>query len=146
MDFSRFASKKLLVTAGTVAGLIGAHAYAEAAAVAAAYVTAQGVIDHASAKKASSVLGTLEEVVDAVAKELAKDGGPSDGDGHSVVLTGLAESVSPIPAIKELRAILGLGLRESKDIVDGVRAGHAFRLTCTTAEAKALVAAGFVVS
>ncbi|MBN2860164.1 MAG: 50S ribosomal protein L7/L12 [Sphaerochaetaceae bacterium] len=34
-----------------------------------------------------------------------------------VVLTGLAEGAKPIPVIKEVRAITGLGLKEAKDLV-----------------------------
>lgn len=69
---AKFGSRKFLLSAATVAGLVAAKAYAEAAAAAIAYVTTEGLIDHATTKKASSVLGTLEEVVDAVSKELAK--------------------------------------------------------------------------
>ncbi len=34
-----------------------------------------------------------------------------------VVLTGLADGAKPIPVIKEVRAITGLGLKEAKDLV-----------------------------
>lgn len=71
MTLSRLVSRKLTVTIGTVVGLIAAKAYVEAAGVAVAYITAQGVIDHAEAKKAAHVLGTLDEVIDAVRAELS---------------------------------------------------------------------------
>lgn len=73
MILSKFLSRKLTVTLLTVGGLIAAKAYGEAAATAVAYITTQGVVDHAAAKKASTVLGTLDEVIDAVKAELDKE-------------------------------------------------------------------------
>jgi len=72
MNVSHLVSKKLTVTIITVTSLIASKAYAEAAAVSVAYITAQGVIDAKAAKQASNVLGTLDEVIDAVKAELDK--------------------------------------------------------------------------
>ncbi len=79
MNLSKLTSRKLAVTVATVGGLIAAKAYAEAAGVAVAYLIAQGVLDGQEAKKAASVLGTLDEVVDAVRKELSAVDVPEKG-------------------------------------------------------------------
>jgi hypothetical protein len=44
-----------------------------------------------------------------------------------IVLTGIGDA-APIQAIKDLRAVTGLGLKEAREIVNRVRAGEPFLL------------------
>lgn len=46
-----------------------------------------------------------------------------------ILITNLTEPLSRIAAIKELRSVTGLGLKEAKDIIDDVGAGLATRVT-----------------
>lgn len=77
MNLSRLVSKKLTLALVTVGGLIAAHAYAEAAAVAVAYVTSQGVIDLKTAQRGAAVIQNVIPVAEAVAAELVKPGRPA---------------------------------------------------------------------
>lgn len=52
MDLSKLVSRKLLVALVSVGGLVLSRAFTEAAAVAVSYITMQGVVDRAAAKKA----------------------------------------------------------------------------------------------
>jgi len=73
---SKFVSRKLAAAVISVIGLVAVGAHAEAAAVAVAYLTAQGVVDvvdvRQAVKVAQDVLEVSEEVVEGVEEEVAE--------------------------------------------------------------------------
>ncbi|HYF46078.1 MAG TPA: hypothetical protein VD926_07695 [Acidimicrobiales bacterium] len=64
---SKFASRKLVAMVIGLSGLVAVGAYAEAAAVVVAYLTAQGVVDVVDVRQAAKV---AQEVAEAVQEEV----------------------------------------------------------------------------